>query len=240
MANVLQLPTPIATTVGVSPNLKFMITADSLSAVTTAGYLNQVSLEGYPIASTDIIFAYYNFNIPTQSGAFGIFTVSISGANSTITLDEWVNPGNVTVPTVAGNLAYFTNTNGLLADTSVALTNLVKLNTANALTSSGSLTLYKGALTLVGTSGTLNAQAGVITTVALTTVSGSSYSVTLTNSYATATSVVVAGVQGGTNTTAGITFVATPSAGSITFVLQNQGVSAAALNGTVAFSFAIL
>ena len=103
MANVLQLPTPIATTVGVSPNLKFMITADSLSALTTAGYLNQVSLEGYPIASTDIILAYSNFDIPTQSGDFGIFTVSSSGASSTITLTEWANAGNIVLPVTIGH-----------------------------------------------------------------------------------------------------------------------------------------
>jgi hypothetical protein len=239
MANVLQLPTPIATTVGVEPNLKFMITADSLSAITTAGYLNQVSLEGYPVASTDIIFAYYNFNIPTQTGAFGIFTVTITGANSTITLDEWVNPGNVTTPTVSGNLAYFTNTNGLLADTGLALTNVLRSNAANVLAAGGSLALNKGALTLTTPAGTLNAQAGVLTTAALTTASGSAYTITLTNSFITASSVILCQIQGGTNTTAGISVVATPGAGSATILLQNSGVAAAALNGTVILSFAI-
>ena len=239
MANVLQLPTPIATTVGVSPNLKFMITADSLSALTTAGYLNQVSLEGYPIASTDIILAYSNFDIPTQSGDFGIFTVSISGASSTITLTEWANAGNIVLPVTIGDLPSFASTGGLLSDSGIAVSNLVKLNTSNALTSAGSLTLAKSTLVLTGPTGTLNAQAGIITTEALTTANGSVYEVTLTNSFATASSIAFAQWRGGTSSQnpGGLSFVVTPSAGSIKFIIQN--ITAIALNGTVQFSFVI-
>ena len=50
-----QLPTPIPGTQGSLPNFKFMVSGDSIATITTAGYLNQVSLEGFPVAPTDVI-----------------------------------------------------------------------------------------------------------------------------------------------------------------------------------------
>ncbi len=77
--SVIQLPTPIPMTNGNYPNLKFAIFTDSLATVTTAGYLNQNSIAGgIPISNADVIMALYDFNIQSQEGSFGIFTVDLS------------------------------------------------------------------------------------------------------------------------------------------------------------------
>ncbi len=111
---ILQLPMQVPGMVGVLPNQKFMLTTDSYATITTAGYLNQVSLEANPVSSTDIIQVMYAFNQQTGVGLYGIFTVGISGG--TITLTSWSNPGEVILPTIANHIATYTNTTGTLSE----------------------------------------------------------------------------------------------------------------------------
>lgn len=88
---------------------------------------------------------------------------------------------------------------------------------------------------------TLNAAgSGVVTSESLTTVSGSDYTLTLTNNMIAAADVVLAVVQNGTNTT-GMPTVATvaPAAGSAVIVVRNHG-NGAALNGTIKIWFFVL
>src|SRR5437868_9269921 len=110
---ILQLPTQVPGMVGVFPNQKFMLTTDSVGTITTAGYLNQASLESNPVSSTDIIQCIYAFNQQTGVGTYGIFTVTISGG--VITLVQWANPGEVVLPTTANYLAHFTDTLGTIS-----------------------------------------------------------------------------------------------------------------------------
>lgn len=111
---ILQLPTQVPAQVGIFPNSKFMVTTDSLATITTAGYLNGVSLQSNPISATDVLQVLYDFNLQTQSGSFGIFTVAVS-TTGVITLSSWSNPGEVVLPTTANYLAHFTNTTGTLS-----------------------------------------------------------------------------------------------------------------------------
>ncbi len=87
---------------------------------------------------------------------------------------------------------------------------------------------------------TLNAPAGIITSESLTTAAGADYTLTLTNSFITATSAVLASVGNGTNTTGDPSlFSVTPAAGSATIIVRN-GHATVALNGTLKISFIVL
>lgn len=103
-------------------------------------------------------------------------------------------------------------------------------------------TLDTGTKTATATAGaaTLNKKSGKITTAALTTAAGATYTLTLTNSAIAAADIVLASVALGTATT-GVPVITTiaPAAGSVVIVIQNIHASAA-LDGTIVVSFATL
>jgi hypothetical protein len=116
-----------AAEVGELPRTNKMITTDSLSSITTAGYLNHNNTSGRPIFPTDVWHIQYSYtgNSFAQqagfgTGTFGIFTTTISTAGQ-ITLVQWTNPGNVLLPVTAGNLASFNGTTGQIQDAGVSL-----------------------------------------------------------------------------------------------------------------------
>lgn len=102
------------------------------------------------------------------------------------------------------------------------------------------LTANKGTATATAGAATLNKVAGVITSESLTTAAGADYTLTITNSSVAATSIVMASVANGTNTTDGpcIKTVA-PGAGSLVIKVTNSHASSA-LNGTVKVAFAVV
>lgn len=99
-----------------------------------------------------------------------------------------------------------------------------------------------GTKTAAATAGaaTLNKNAGVITSEALTTAAGATYVLDITNSTAAVADQVMASVQFGTSTTGtpAVTTVSTASAGHIIVTVQNIHASAA-LNGTIKVSFVV-
>jgi hypothetical protein len=111
--------------------------------------------------------------------------------------------------------------------------------TASGLVTAGTLKVDTGTKTATATTGaaTLNKASGVITSEALTTAAGATYTLTITNSAIAATSHVVASVAYGTSTT-GMPCVTrvTPAAGSLVIIVQNIHASAA-LNGTIKVTF---
>jgi hypothetical protein len=142
---------------------------------------------------------------------------------------------------VAINAAYVA---GVLSDAAqsmtfgpVACTTLV----ASGLATLGSVKVDTGTKTAAATAGaaTLNKNAGVITSEALTTAAGATYTLTLTNSAIAAADQVLVTVGNGTNSAGqpNVTTV-TPGAGSVVIVMQNIHASAA-LNGTIKFSFVV-
>jgi hypothetical protein len=79
--------------------------------------------------------------------------------------------------------------------------------------------------------------AGIITTPALTTAAGQTYTVTVFNHLITAQSVVLASVTNGTNTQGDPDLsVVTPSAGKVLLVITNRHASQA-LNGSLKLAF---
>jgi hypothetical protein len=112
---ILQVPTQLSGTPGIYPNFKYMVSADNLSTVTTAGYLNNVNLEGTPITTNDVIQALYGYNPVTQVGTFETFSVSIS-STGVITLTPASGSGGIILPTIANHIATYTNTTGQLSE----------------------------------------------------------------------------------------------------------------------------
>ena len=113
--------------------------------------------------------------------------------------------------------------------------------TAPAAVTTNSFRLDTGTKTASATGGaaTLNKMAGVITSEALTTAAGDTYTLTLTNSDIAAADQVMASVSFGTATT-GIPMVTTVEAGSnsvIINVINND--TLAAFNGTINISFVV-
>ena len=104
----------------------------------------------------------------------------------------------------------------------------------------GSILLDRGTATSTAGAATVNHQAGVITTEALTTAAASAYAFTLTDSRITASSIVLLQLMGGTNTTRGLELRAIPGAGSATLSIYNNNVAGTALNGTLIFGFVVI
>lgn len=114
--------------------------------------------------------------------------------------------------------------------------------TASGKATSGAIVLDTGTKTATATAGaaTLNKDAGVVTSEALTTAAGATYTLTLTNSSVAAADQVFASVQYGT-ATAGMPCITrvTPGSGSVVIIVQNIHASSA-LDGTIKIAFAVL
>jgi hypothetical protein len=155
---IYQLPTPLTGSVQVLPNFKYMVVGDNQATVTTAGYLNQVNLESYPIQSTDIINMLYSFNPATQIGTFEQFSVSIT--NGVITLSALSSAGEVTLPTIANHIATYTNTAGHLSEdpaTAISGGNIqAGLSGTAGTLASFPATASKGSLVIAGVANTGN------------------------------------------------------------------------------------
>lgn len=99
--------------------------------------------------------------------------------------------------------------------------------------------LNSGTATATSGAATLNNRFGKVTSEALVTAAGATYTLTITNSAVKASDIAVASVAYGTSTTGMPTVCrVTPGAGSLVIIIQNVHASAA-LNGTIVVSFAV-
>ena len=139
---------------------------------------------------------------------------------------------NPAAPGTIDNMTIGATTPGALTGTTV---------TSTGLATDASLKVDTGTKTATAVAGaaTLNKNAGVVTSEALTTAAGATYTLTVTDSAVAAADQVTASVQLGTATT-GMPAVATvtPAAGSLVIIVQNIHASAA-LNGTIKIAFVV-
>jgi hypothetical protein len=228
---IIQPPIQLAGTPGVNPNFKYMTTTDNLATITAAGYLNQPSLEVTPIGRGDVIQCLYSVNQQTGAGTYGVFTVTINGANGTITLVQWVDPGNVLLPVVSGDFAVFNGTAGQIKDagylpSNAAKTNVVMLSAAPTV---GHLASF------ADTSGTVQ-DAGIVATAvmqttAVNTMSGSGQIILAKANGTEASNAVTASGNAGVITTSSLT---TAGGGTYAITWTNTKISA-----TSVFTFCI-
>lgn len=180
--------------------------------------------------------------VPVTAGANNIVFASTNAQDISGALLAANNLSDVAnAATSLTNLGGLAKANNLsdVASATTALSNLGGVPLAGG-TLTGKLTFQKATGTEAAGAVTVNAQSGVITTSALTTASNTSYAITLTNSAISASSVILCSLMGGTNTTRGVVISAIPGTGSAAISLENSGVAAAALNGTVIFGFTVL
>lgn len=128
--------------VGVLPSDIKMTTTDNLGTITTAGYLNAANLMGISIGPANIIYAFYSWNISSNSGTFGVFTVSVSNGIITLALKSETLVG----PTVVST-AVTSATPGTIRSLVGSLT-----QTATVMTS-GNIVGVRGVVNMVGASG---------------------------------------------------------------------------------------
>lgn len=112
--------------VGILPRTVKVICNDNYATVTSAGYLNSSTNQGFNYYPTDVFFVSYLNN------AFGIFQPTFSG--NLITLVNWVNPGSVALSgnLVAGNVVEALNAN-TIEDGGAALSALQRSSNIRAL-----------------------------------------------------------------------------------------------------------
>lgn len=103
----------------------------------------------------------------------------------------------------------------------------------------GKLSVDVGAATMSSNAATLSQIAGKVTSEALTTAAGSAQDLVLTNTLVAAADLVVATINGGTNTNGSVEVKAVPTANTITFTLTNRHASAA-FNGTFVIGFVVI
>lgn len=117
--------------IDVNPRRVTIMTTDSLATVTTAGYLNPISLQGYNIYPTDVIEMLYAYNTSTKASTLGFFQPTITAG--VITLDVWENAGGaVQLPVVDGDFAIFNGTTGQIKDGGYSPSDATKTKVAMA------------------------------------------------------------------------------------------------------------
>jgi hypothetical protein len=228
--------------VGVTPSVA--LTALGLYAVTysnAGGSATTTITDANISATSDIVGNWATsanaVNIQKITASASTITVLSSGDPGASTFSYQATPVNET--TNASNSLISANNLSDVASAPTSLANLGGLPLAGG-TMTGSILLDRGTATSTAGAATINHQAGVITTEALTTAAAAAYAFTLTNSRIATTSIVNLQLMGGTNTTRGIELRAIPGSGSATLSLYNNNVAGTALNGTLIFGFEVI
>lgn len=219
---------------GFSPEIVRIVTTATLAQVTTAGWYNNSPIAGESLANVDVVLICYAYGTTSQATEF--FSVAIS-AKGVVTLS--VAESSVILPVVSGDIPKFSGTTGTIQDSGILATNLVVKNAVNTMAAGSSIVMAKVNGTEASNAVTASGVAGLLTTSSLTTAGGSSYAITWTNTFITATSVVLLTIAGGTNTTENITLKCVPGAGSSTLTIYNNTASTA-LNGTILISYLVI
>jgi len=161
--------------------------------------------------------------LPASFGISNMVWVDASGTTGTFGTSAFKAASDNTSPTVASvEGPTIVNTIAVFSDTVGSIKDQAKANgteAANAVTANG--------------------QAGVITTSALTTAGAGSYAITWTDSFIAATSVILIGKMGGTNTTKNFTVEVVPGAGTATLTIYNL-TAATALNGNIIIGYQVI
>lgn len=144
-----------------SPRVERIVTSDTLAMVTTAGWLNDFISEGAQISPVDKLLIAHDQG--TSSAATDFFNMTI--ANGVYTL--YLTTAGAVLPTVAGNIAVFYNTAGVVTENIAALNNV-----ANSSATPGTVRSVWGEITSSATTQTSGNLVGVRGSVSMVSASG--------------------------------------------------------------------
>lgn len=167
-----------------------------------------------------------SFPQSASSGSFRIAAVNNSGGNFVTTIS---NPSLTT-----GNLLV------TIPNPGVASANFLLDEGINVMEPGSGFIMPKVNGTEAANAVTANGVAGTITTSVLTTIPGSSYPITWTNSFIHSTSVILLTLVGGSNTLKTITIEVQPSTGSANLTIYNISTLTGPFNGTIIMSYLIM
>lgn len=241
---ILNIQSSSAGLTGTLPSVAYIQTSDTEAQVLATGYLNQSVQSGLASFSLPCMCCVSTIASAGASPTVGWYNLSYVPNSGVPQQGNWSltstqAPGAVTLPTIAGQLAQFTDVDGTLADSGVLTANVVLKNAVNTLAAGASIVAGKVNGTEASNAVTASGMSGVITTSSLTTAGAGTYVITWANTFITATSAVFLTISGGTNTTQNITFKLIPGASSATLTIYNNTASTA-LNGTILISYLVI
>lgn len=175
--SVLSINGPLTGARDILPYTYQITTNDSLATITTAGYLNNQTInESFSFTNNSLV------DITNTTNGVTTLVLTVS-SNGTITLSEQVDPGNVLLPVVSGDFAVFNGTTGQIKDAGYSASNAAKTKVvmANGAVVSGNVASY------ADTAGTVT-DSGIIATSVMKT--------TAVNTMAAASSIILAKVNG--------------------------------------------
>jgi hypothetical protein len=225
-------------------DLKFVATANTGNTETTItnaamGQASVVSVPDPGNATAAFVLDHGNQTIlgnKTFSGTTQANTLNVGASGTVGSLSLF----STTASKGSWNFAPVDNT----GNTVMTITNAVQggahtYTIPDAAAAASFLMQNKGTGTEASNAVTISKLAGVITTSSLTTAGGATYVVTLTNTYISATSVLLVSYNGGSNTTTNLNMTAVPGSGSAVITIYNN-TAATALNGTVIIDFFVI
>lgn len=151
----------------VNPSVIYILTSDTYAQVTATGYLNLEKQNGFTFNNQQMALVYTTDDGPVWLKV--VITYSNSSILSTVvSLVQITSPGDVILPTVAGEMASYTDTAGTLSGNQANVTNSTTTSSAtpgtirsvigaisgtNTTMTSGNLVGVRGVATIVGASG---------------------------------------------------------------------------------------
>lgn len=164
--------------VAIKPGTVKMVSTDSLSTITTAGYLNGIGnqIPQVQLSPSDIIECLYSYNVSTDSGTFTFLRVSITNGVITLSVtsgDDALTSGHIFVGN-ASNVATDVAMSGDISITNTGVTAIVAgvivnadINAAAAIAFS-KLAALPSAQILVGSAGNVATAVAVTGDIAIT------------------------------------------------------------------------
>lgn len=196
--------------------------------------VEQLKAGEYTVASAGTVYAGSLYTLieplPNRIGVDAIEFMTTPSSSSGVTFSGGASTANA--------LAVYSNTSGDLKAANAAVTLGQALTVTGTVSSSGVLVTRVNA-TEAGGNVTASGNAGVITTSALTTVPGSTYVITWTNTQITTSSVVFVFIMGGTNSINNVSISATALNGSSQITIQNND-AGSNLNGNILLGYLVI
>lgn len=140
--SILQITTSVTGLVDVLPQIIYINTNDSVTAVAVAGYLNSEQNEGFQFNNNQIALVK---TVTTGTTAINWYNVTVAASTGIITLVPSISSGSVLLPVTIGHIATFSNAAGQIADSVTDAVHLGNIVAGSATPVHGTLTSFPAA-----------------------------------------------------------------------------------------------